>query len=82
MRRSEQFTNVDTVEIPAEWLDQLEALEPTKPGNPGIIWTPEMDAVLLKYWPVKRQPDVAEILGVCVGVCRNRYRYLTGGRGR
>jgi hypothetical protein len=58
-------------------LSALEAL-PDK-GNIGtkINWTPELDAALLKYWPVKNHEQIAKILGMCQGTCKARYRQLT-----
>jgi len=57
-------------------LSALEAL-PDK-GNIGtkINWTPELDAALLKYWPVKNHEQIAKILGMCQGTCNARYRQL------
>ena len=58
-------------------LSALEAL-PDK-GNIGtrINWTPQLDAALLKYWPVKNHEKVAKILGMCQSTCIARYRQLT-----
>jgi hypothetical protein len=55
----------------------LEALEDKTPKGIKIVWTPELDAALLKYWPVKRHDQVSKILGICQTSCINRYRHLT-----
>lgn len=65
------------VDIDPRMLEELDAL----PDSRGVLrheWTPEQDAVLLKYWTVKRQVDVARVLGMCTNSCRDRYRELTG----
>ena len=55
----------------------LEALpDKTQKGN-KIIWTPDLDEALKKYWPVKRHDQVSKILGICQTSCINRYRALT-----
>lgn len=41
-------------------------------------WTPEEDAALLKYWPIKRHSDVAKALGRCENICRYRLDALNG----
>jgi len=64
------------VEISAEMAAKLEALEDAHPGGPKHQWTAEEDAVLLKYWRIKRQVDVAELLGLDDNTCRYRYRDL------
>lgn len=74
-----RLENPEEVEIRAEWFERLEALPVVQGGNPGIQWTDEMDAVLLRYWNSgKKQRDIAAILNVSQGVCRDRYRKLTG----
>ena len=55
----------------------LEALPDRGRGGVGIKWTPELDAALLKYWPVKRHDQVSKILGICQTSCVARYRHLT-----
>lgn len=67
------------LEVDAGLLEQLEALEPAADKNP---WTPEKDALLLQYWPVKNHAGVAKLLGVCSTTAIRRYRELTAGTGR
>lgn len=58
-------------------LSALDALpEKKRPGWP-VEWTAEADAALVKYWKVKRQPDVAKILCRSVSACAKRYEELT-----
>ena len=66
------------IEIPADLRERLESL-PDKTREPGIRWTAEMDAALLRYWPDKRHADVAKALGMSVNPALDRYRKLTGG---
>lgn len=67
------------VDIDPATLEQLEALEDRTGGVRGHQWTPEEDAILLAYWPSKRQKDVAAIVGMCSDLCRERYRKITHG---
>lgn len=55
----------------------FESLPDVKLGVAGVQWTEDMDAALLKYWTVKRQCDVAKLLGVSEDTARKRYRELT-----
>ena len=48
--------------ISEELAKQLEALQDSKIGK-HFEWTPEKDAILLKYWNIKKQSDVCNILG-------------------
>ena len=62
--------------ISEEMTKQLEALPDADVGK-HFEWTPEKDAILLKYWNVKRQSDICELLGITQNPARNRYRKLT-----
>ena len=62
--------------ISEEMTKQLEALPDTAVGK-HFEWTPEKDAILLKYWNVKKQSDVCGILGVTENPARKRYKKLT-----
>jgi hypothetical protein len=68
--------NVATVTLPADLVDQLEAL----PG--GLMrdheWTEQEDTILRLYWPIKRKTSVAKILGMAPETCRKRYLELVG----
>jgi len=61
-------------------LAALEVLPDARRGAPSREWTSEEDAALLKYWPVKRKPDVAKTLGRGEHQCRERYEELTRGK--
>jgi hypothetical protein len=66
-----------TAVIPDEIERALDAL-PNK-RTPGIPrqWQPREDEILLRYWGIKRQQDVAKILQRCIHSCLDRYRILT-----
>lgn len=64
--------------ISDELLQQLEELPIAKAGQKKMVFTPEEDQVLLKYWGVKKQSDIARVLSKSIGVCRNRYESLIG----
>lgn len=42
-------------------------------------FTKEQDEILLKYWKVKKQCDISEIMGISPNTLRKRYRELTKG---
>jgi len=65
-----------------ELLCTLEALPSNGRESRRFPWTPELDKALLAFWPVKRQVDVARALGCCHNTARQRYRELTGGKGK
>lgn len=67
------------VNIDPATLERLEALEDAQSGARRHQWTDEEDAILLRYWPVKRKEEVAAILGYGQEMCRRRYRELTSG---
>jgi len=52
------------VEIDEEILKAFDAL-PSAKGPAEIDWTPQKDALLLRYWPIKKHTEVARLLGVC-----------------
>ncbi len=58
-------------------LSALEALPDRTLKGIKIIWSQELDAALLKYWPVKRHDQVSKILGLSQTSCIARYRQLT-----
>jgi hypothetical protein len=64
------------VEIPEYLIAELEVLPNAQNGQRKKQWSPENDAILLKYWGVKIQTDIASIIGLNVSTCRSRYRYL------
>lgn len=58
-------------------LSALDALPAKKRPGWSHPWTPEEDAALLKYWRIKKQADVARVLGLSVSACLKRYEELT-----
>jgi len=64
------------VEIDEETIAQFEALPAARAHS--IMWTAQQDALLLKYWPIKRHTEVARLIGACQDSCRKRYGQLTG----
>jgi len=75
MQVSPQITEV---ELSPELLAAFESLQDSHPGARQHEWTKEEDASLLRYWTVKRKADVAKVLGLHDGLCRERYKALTG----
>ena len=65
------------IEIDEEMLAKFEALPEGGIGRNGYNWTAEEDALLLRYWPIKRKMNVARLLGPNETTCRERYRWLT-----
>lgn len=68
--------NTSDTLIPDDVLKQLDAL-PNIRNSKAYEWKDWEDAILLKYWYVKRQKDIAAMLGRCINVCRDRYQLLT-----
>ena len=66
--------NGQKVTLDDETVKKFEALPPKKLK---INWTPEMDALLLKYWKIKNGRDVGRLLGYSETSCRRRYDELT-----
>ena len=62
-----------------ELLERLDDLPDRHSGARVAEFTPEQDAALMKYWKVKRQSDVARIIGFCTNVCARRYNELVEG---
>lgn len=71
-------TAIEQVKIPPELLEKIEALPDAHVGNQPKVWTPEEDAIILRYWKQKRKADLAEILCVNEKLLRRRYRELIG----
>lgn len=68
------------VSLPTDLLAELMAAPDCKKGGPGTRWTPEIDRLLLQFWPIKYKADVARIMGFSETTCRARYRELSGER--
>jgi len=67
--------SVTVVEIDPKLLEVLDSLpDNTKRGHE---WSEQEDAVLRKYWMIKRKDDVARVLGMDCNTCRKRYREIT-----
>ncbi len=64
------------MEISADLLEKLEEVDDSRPRKDS--WTPEIDAALVKYWPVKNKEQLAKVLGLSETRARKRYRELTG----
>ena len=58
-------------------LARFEALPDNSLGVRRRVWTPEEDAILVKYWPSKNKESVAKALGVDTNTARRHYRELT-----
>jgi hypothetical protein len=59
---------------------KLSAMPTRKSGTPPIVFTPSMDATLLKarrMKPPKTWVQLAEAFEMCEGTLRKRYRELT-----
>lgn len=68
--------NGKLITIDDDTVKKIEALSPFK----GTFWTPEKDAIIMKYWNVKEHKALAEdILGTSETSARRRYRKLTRG---
>jgi hypothetical protein len=65
------------VTIDPEMEALLEKLPDAKSGILGRTFTPEEDAILLKYWPVKCKRDIAKLLHCHENTARRRYKELT-----
>lgn len=65
--------------ISREKLELLESLQDSNEKPWAARFSKEDDAILLKYWSVKKQSDVARIIGYSMNTCRKRYRELTEG---
>lgn len=66
------------VEVDASLIARMEGL-PEAGFTKKELFTEEMDALLLTYWPVKRHLEVAKCLGVSKDSALKRYRELTDG---
>ena len=71
---------VESVEIDEELEAAFNALPPPSKFGYGIPWTPQMETLLLKYWRIRDQAGVAELLGVSRSTAKRKYRDLVGGR--
>lgn len=66
------------VQISPDLQAKLDAMPDKAPGARAHEWTPEEDAVLARYWGIKRQADVGALLGRGLNVCRRRWEFLSG----
>lgn len=62
-----------TVEISPQLLEAIESIPDTKDPAP---FTAEMDAVILRYYEVKRKKELAQLLGVGRHRLRRRWEEL------
>lgn len=68
------MSDFNSINIDSDIIAKFESL-PEK-QNQGS-WTPEKDALLLKYWPIKKCDEVANLFGKSVTACRDRYTKLS-----
>jgi len=66
------------IEIDEETLRRFQELPDVKDSHPGWQPTPEQDALLLRFWPIKTHRSVAKALGVSYNTALRRYRELAG----
>lgn len=66
------------VVITEDLMARIMALPDARSGTPSHVWTEEEDKALLAGWESKGQVKVAKLIGLSVGVCRDRYDKLTG----
>lgn len=64
-----------TERISPQMRARLEALSDRNVGR-RMVWTKEMDAILLLGWTKKRHEDIAKIIGLNVTTCRRRFEEL------
>ena len=72
-----ESSRVTRVTIPEEMRRKLDALADTKMN--AAPYSPEVDAAILEYWPIKRKEDLAKALGYGLTQVRKRYKELTDG---
>lgn len=70
MKKYEQIL----VEIDEETIKKFESIPRSKKEKSN--WPEYKDALLLKYWPIKRHKDVADFLGYPVNTAKDRYEKL------
>lgn len=71
-----QSNRVTTVKIPA---DLLKVISEVPDSRSAVDWSPELDAAILEYYPVKHKAKLARALGMSEDRLRTRYRELTEG---
>lgn len=69
-----------TVEIPEVEIDpETVALFESMPdATIRPTWTKEKEALLVKYWPIKKHAEVAKALDVSTNTALKKFRELTG----
>ena len=67
------------VVITEDLMARIMALPDARSGTPAHVWTEGEDKALLAGWKAKGQVAVAKVIGVSVGICRDRYKELTEG---
>ena len=66
--------------ISQEKIEILESLTNSDEKPWAAKFSAEDDAILLRYWGVKKQSDIAKVIGYSINVCRKRYRELMEGQ--
>jgi hypothetical protein len=62
------------IEIDADLLAKFEALPDCHAGAQRKVPTPEQVEILRRYWKVKRQQDVCDLIGARENTCRKWYQ--------
>lgn len=65
-----------TIKLPKDLVAELDALPNGIKHN--VVWTPQMDQILMQYWEKKNKSAVAKVIGVCYEVCRQRWIQIGG----
>lgn len=60
---------------------QLAAMPDKRPGVRKKQWTSDEDWILWTTWNVKRQSDIAKVIGIGIGACKERYDALAATNG-
>jgi hypothetical protein len=72
-----RLPSIKTVAIDADLLAALERAPDKKNQGLKYEWTPEKDAILLKYWETRLHRDVCRVLRCSVNTAIDRFRLLT-----
>ena len=70
--RGAKSSRIETIKISRDIIDAIEAIPDKR------VWTPEVDALLLKYGGVKPWGKLSKVLGYSHNACRERFLTLGG----
>jgi hypothetical protein len=65
-----------TVEIPADVKERLDAIPNRQIGPGEYQWEEWQIEVIKQYWNIKRQVDIADILGISPNTARKKAREM------